>query len=39
MKPIVLLYRAYAEFFSDNFIECLETFELYENYTKDYLGK
>lgn len=39
MEPTILLFRAYAEYFSDSFIECLETYELYENYLKDYLGK
>lgn len=39
MIPQILLFRAYSEYFSDNFIECLEIYEQYENYIKDYLGK
>lgn len=39
MIPVILLFRAYSEYFSDNFIECLEIYEHYENYIKDYLGR
>lgn len=39
MKPIIMLFQAYAEYFSSNLIECLSVYENYENYIKDYLGK
>ena len=39
MLPIILLFKAYSEFFLNNFIESLETYEAYESHLKDYLGK
>lgn len=38
MVPILLLFKAYSEFFLNNFIECLETYEIYESHIRDYLG-
>jgi hypothetical protein len=39
MIPIILLFWAYAEFFCNRFMDCLEVYELYENHIRDYLGE
>ena len=39
MYPLVLKFKAYSEFFLDQYLQSMDTYELYENYLKDMYGK
>lgn len=37
--PILLKFKAYAEFFNNNYLRSLDTYEEYETYMKSVFGK
>lgn len=39
MYPLVLQFKAYSQFFTEKYMECLDTYDEYQNFIKDVFGK